>query len=79
MIKKLIASTILFLSLTTNILANQKCKDLPGFKTLGMNSIEYVKCLAKKSKDVTTKELKSGGKIKLNTDSKLTDWIKKNF
>ena len=75
MIKKILVTFVFVLGLTTNLLANQKCKDLPGFKKLGMNSIEYIKCLAKKGKI----ELKENEKLKLKTDSKLTDWIKKKL
>ena len=49
-------------------------KDLPGFKKLGKGSVEYTKCIAKKGKELGKKGLK-----KLNTDSKLTDWIKKQI
>ena len=38
------------------------------------NSEEYIKCMAKKTKKLGKKGLK-----KLNTDSKLTDWIKKKL
>lgn len=42
--------------------AKEKCSDLPGFKKVGKDSVEYLKCL-------------KGKKIKLNTESKLTDWL----
>ena len=41
-----------------------KCKDLPGFKTIGKDSAEYIKCLTSK-----------GGALKLNTESKLTSML----
>ena len=56
------------------VFAEENCKNLPGFKKLGKGSIEYTKCVAKKGKELGKKGLK-----KLNTDSKLTDWIKKKM
>ena len=53
---------ILFVS-STYIGAEQKCSDLPGFKKMGKDSLEYIKCLKNKTK------------VKLNTDSKLTDLV----
>ena len=44
------------------------CRDLTD------KPIEYSKCIAEKSKEVGKKGLKS-----LNTDSKLTDWVKKKL
>ena len=73
--KKILVTFIFLFTLTTSLSADQKCKDLPGFKKLGKSSIDYVKCLANKGK----KELKGNEKLKLNTDSKLTDWIKKKL
>ena len=68
---------IIFITITilasSNLHAVEKCKDLPGFKKVGKDSIDYLKCLANKGK----KEFKGEGKLKLNTDSKLTDWLKK--
>ena len=71
---KIILITVLLFSMSINLGANVNCKDLPGFKKIGKDSIEYTKCIAKKSKEVGKKGLK-----KLNTDSKLTDWIKKKI
>ncbi len=67
---------IIILSLLVNnsLHANNKCNELPGFKKLGKNSVEYTKCMAKKTKELGKKGLK-----KLNTDSKLTDWVKKKL
>tara|TARA_B100000941_G_scaffold76364_1_gene52064 strand:+ start:636 stop:851 length:216 start_codon:yes stop_codon:yes gene_type:complete len=49
-----------------NLFANEeKCRDLSD------KPIEYSKCIAKFGKDLGEKGFK-----KLNTDSKLTDWIK---
>ena len=51
------------------VFAEENCKNLPGFKKLGKGSVEYTKCVTKKAKK----------SLKLNTDSKLTDWIKKKL
>tara|TARA_B100001093_G_C25917336_1_gene631247 strand:- start:161 stop:442 length:282 start_codon:yes stop_codon:yes gene_type:complete len=54
------------LSVISNFaLAEEKCSDLPGFKQIGKDSAEYIKCLATKGKK----------SFKLNTDSKLKNWI----
>ena len=66
MINKILISLILIFSITT-LQAKEKCKDLPGYKKVGKNSIDVIKCLSKEKK------------LKLNTDSKLTDWIKKTL
>ena len=62
----IIISSIYF----SNSYSEQKfdCKDLTD------KPIEYSKCIAKKSKEVGKKGLTS-----LNTDSKLTDWVKKKL
>lgn len=60
--KLLLIVTILFTT-CTYVNAKQKCSDLPGFKKMGKDSMEYLKCL------------RGSKKIKLNTDSKLTNWI----
>tara|TARA_Y200000002_G_scaffold368374_1_gene361363 strand:+ start:98 stop:328 length:231 start_codon:yes stop_codon:yes gene_type:complete len=73
--KRIFLVFILIISYSSNIYAEQKCRDLPGFKKIGKDSAEYIECLAKKAKE----ELTGEGKIKLNTDSKLTDWIKKKL
>ena len=65
---------IFSLLINTGLFAKQKCDELPGFKKIGKNSEEYIKCMAKKTKELGIKGLK-----KLNTDSKLTDWIKKKL
>ncbi|MBD1146166.1 hypothetical protein IDH09_00245 [Pelagibacterales bacterium SAG-MED28] len=60
---------ILLMFTSLNLSAEVECKKLPGFKKIGKDSIEYTKCVAKKGKK----------SLKLNTDSKLTDWIKKKL
>ena len=60
---KIFIILILLISLTHNAFAKQKCSDLPGFKKVGKDSIEYIKCL------------KDSKKLKLKTESKLTDVI----
>ena len=72
--KKLFLIFIFTFSFQLNVFAEENCKDLPGFKKLGKGSVEYTKCIAKKGKELGKKGLK-----KLNTDSKLTDWIKKQM
>ena len=72
--KKSLLIFIFIFSFQSNVFAKENCKDLPGFRKLGKGSIEYAKCVAKKGKELGKKGLK-----KLNTDSKLTDWIKKKM
>ena len=72
--KKSFLIFIFVFSFQSNVFAQENCKDLPGFKKLGKGSIEYTKCVAKKGKELGKKGLN-----KLNTDSKLTDWIKKQM
>jgi len=62
----IIISSIYF----SNSYSEQKfdCKDLTD------KPIEYSKCIAEKSKELGKKGLKN-----LNTDSKLTDWVKKKL
>ena len=64
MLLKRFLSVFLFSTFAFNAFGNKNCKDLPGFKTLGKDSVEYLKCLSKKSK------------LKLKTESKLTDILK---
>ena len=62
---------IIFLNifLITNSFSNEeKCKDLID------KPIEWSKCVKDKSIDLSKK-----GSKKLNTDSKITDWVKKKF
>ena len=72
--KKFYIIKILIVFISLNVSAEVDCKNLPGFKKVGKESIEYTKCIAKKGKELGEKGLK-----KLNTDSKLTDWIKKKL
>ena len=72
--KKFYIIGILIIFTTLDVSAEVDCKNLPGFKKVGKDSIEYTKCIAKKGKELGKKGLK-----KLNTDSKLTDWIKKKL
>ena len=70
--KKFYIIGILIIFTTLDVSAEVDCKNLPGFKKVGKDSIEYTKCIAKKGKKLGEKGLN-----KLNTDSKLTDLIKK--
>ena len=70
--KKFYIIGILIIFTTLDVSAEVDCKNLPGFKKVGKDSVEYTKCIAKKGKELGKKGLK-----KLNTDSKLTDLIKK--
>tara|TARA_X000000950_G_scaffold110142_1_gene138839 strand:- start:568 stop:795 length:228 start_codon:yes stop_codon:yes gene_type:complete len=72
--KKLYFILILLIFTSPNLLAEIDCKKLPGFKKIGKDSLEYTKCITKKGVSIGEKSLK-----KLNTDSKLTDWIKKKL
>ncbi|MDC0977011.1 hypothetical protein OAR34_00495 [Pelagibacteraceae bacterium] len=60
--KKLLITTLIFWGSITYGIAEQKCRDLPGYKKIGKDSTEFIKCLKSK-------------KLKLNTDSTLTDVI----
>ena len=72
--KKSFLIFIFIFSFQSIVFAEENCKDLPGFKKLGKGSVEYTKCIAEKGKELGKKGLK-----KLNTDSKLTDWSKKQI
>ena len=72
--KKFYIIGILIIFTTLDVSAEVDCKNLPGFKKVGKDSVEYAKCIAKKGKELGEKGLK-----KLNTESKLTDWIKKKL
>jgi hypothetical protein len=69
--KKILFIFIIYFASIVYSSAEQKCNELPGFKKLGKDSIEYVKCLKKSAK--------KSGKFKLKTESKLTNWIKKKI
>ena len=60
----------------TNLFSDEKkCKDLID------KPIEWSKCIKDKSIDLGKKSIDLGkkGSKKLNTDSKLTDWVKKKL
>ena len=76
--KKFYIVGILIIFTTLDVSAEVDCKNLPGFKKIGKDSIEYTKCIAKKGAK-KGKEIGEKGLKKLNTDSKLTDWIKKKL
>ncbi len=59
---------IISLFFINNLMAEEKCRDLRD------KPLEYSKCITKLGKDLGSKGLK-----KLNTDSKLTDWIKEKI
>ena len=65
--KKIIIIIIFFFGTTSFVFSKENCKELPGFKKIGKESVEYIKCLTK---------INQIGKIKLKTESKLTDIIK---
>jgi hypothetical protein len=60
--KKILLIFAILITSFTYANSEQKCKDLPGFKKIGKDSQEFLKCLADNN-------------IKINTDSKLTDLI----
>ena len=66
--KNLILIIFLHIFLITSSFAEDKCKSLIG------KPIEWSKCV--KDKGI---ELGKKGSKKLNTDSKLTDWVKKKL
>ena len=45
-------------NLGNSLFAEQKCNELPGFKKIGKDSEAYIKCMAKKSKELSKKGLK---------------------
>ena len=67
--KYLVIVVLLSSIMVSNLLSDEKnCKDLVN------KPIEWSKCVAQKSV-----ELGKEGSKKLNTDSKLTDWVKKKL
>ena len=55
--KKILFIFIIYFASIVYSSAEQKCNELPGFKKLGKDSIEYVKCLKDKDTlDFTTNE-----------------------
>ena len=72
---KILKYLVLIIILSTNnSYAQQKCIDMLGSKTINKDSPEYIKCIAEKTKKAAKKGIKS-----LNTESKVTDWIKDKF
>ena len=73
--KKKIFTLILSLFFCTSVFANENklCKELVD------KPIEWSKCVKEKSMSLGKKSIELGkeGSKKLNTDSKLTDWLKK--
>ena len=73
--KKKIFTLILSLFFCTSVFANENklCKELVD------KPIEWSKCVKEKSISLGKKGIELGkeGSKKLNTDSKLTDWLKK--
>ena len=58
-----------YIFIISNLFSNEKkCRDLVD------NPIQWSKCIKDKSVDLGKK-----GSKKLNTDSKLTDWVKKKL
>jgi hypothetical protein len=72
--KKLVAIILSVFFLNNLSYSEEKCSDLDGSKKLSKNSIEYAKCIGNKAKDGSKKIIN-----KLNTDSKLTDWVKEKL
>ena len=67
--KYIIIISFLNISIITNLYSDEKkCADLVD------KPIEWSKCIKDKSIDLSKK-----GSKKLNTDSKLTDWVKKKL
>ena len=67
--KYIIIIFFFYISIITNLYSDEKkCKDLVE------KPIEWSKCIKDKSIDLSKKSSK-----KLNTDSKLTDWVKKKL
>ena len=62
--KKIFMITAILLFASTYLNAKEKCRDLPGYKKIGKNSADVMACL------------KNSKTLKLNTDSKVVDWIK---
>ena len=65
---------LIFIIISSIYFSNSYSKQKIDCKDLTDKPIEYSKCIAEKSKELGKKGLRS-----LNTDSKLTDWIKKKL
>jgi hypothetical protein len=66
--------TLIFIIISSIYFSNSYSEQRIDCRDLTDKPIEYSKCIAKKSKEVSKKGLK-----KLNTESKLTDWVKKKL
>ena len=66
--------TLIFIIISSIYFSNSYSKQKNDCRDLTGKPIEYSKCIAEKSKEVGKKGLKN-----LNTDSKLTDWVKKKL
>ena len=65
---------VIFIIISSIYFSNSYSKQKIDCKDLTDKQIEYSKCIAEKSKELGKKGLRS-----LNTDSKLTDWVKKKL
>jgi hypothetical protein len=65
---------LIFIIISSIYFSNSYSKQKINCRDLIDKPIEYSKCIAEKSKELGKKGLKS-----LNTDSKLTDWVKKKL
>jgi hypothetical protein len=72
--KKIIILIFSLLLFNNYVFSDEKCSDLDVSKKLSKDSIEYAKCIGNKAKEESKKIIK-----KLNTESKLTDWVKEKF
>jgi len=72
--KKIIILIFSLLLFNNYVFSDEKCSDLDGSKKISKDSIEYAKCIGNKAKEGSKKIIK-----KLNTESKLTDWVKEKF
>ena len=66
--------TLIFIIISSIYFSNAYSEQKIDCRDLADKPIEYSKCIAEKSKEMGKKGLKS-----LNTDSKLTDWVKKKL
>ena len=72
--KKLIFIILSIFFINNLSYSEEKCSDLDGSKNLSKDSIEYAKCVGNKAKEGSKKIIN-----KLNTESKLTDWVKEKL
>jgi len=66
--------TLIFIIISSIYFSNSYSEQKIDCRDLTDKPIEYTKCIAEKRKEVGKKGLKS-----LNTDSKLTSWVKKKL